>query len=141
VLGPVSLAILRYRLGQKSLIGSLFENFKWMPMFSIFFGGLSFHLTLAILSHLCSVDKQWGATSKEAQKSNFFVELPRIFKSFKYMYGVLVVIVGGMIYLGCFAPRGYDISGATAVVPLAVTVASHALLPFILNPSFMVFSY
>lgn len=110
-------------------------------MFSIFFGGLSFHLTLAICSHLMSIEKTWGATSKEVQKSNFFVELPKIFKSFKYMYGVLVIIIGGMVYLGCFAPRGYDVKGLTAVLPLAVTVVSHSILPFVLNPSFMIFSY
>lgn len=110
-------------------------------MFSIFFGGLSFHLTLAILAHLCSVDMQWGATAKTSQKSNFFIELPKIFKRFKYMYGVIVIIVGGMIYLGCFAPRGYEITGATSLTPLIVTVVSHAILPFVMNPSFMVFSY
>ena len=84
---------------------------------------------------------QWGATSKEAEKSNFFKELPKIFNSFKWMYLVLVIITGGMIYLGCFAPRGWEINGVTAVVPLAVTIVSDALLPFLLNPSIMVFSY
>jgi hypothetical protein len=110
-------------------------------MFSIFFGGLSFHLSCAILSHLCSIDMQWGATTKEAQKSNFFKELPKIFNSFKYMYAVLIIVTGGMIYLGCFAPRGWDISGYTAVVPLAVSVVSHAILPFALNPSVMIFNF
>jgi hypothetical protein len=51
------------------------------------------------------------------------------------------VITGGMIYLGTAAPRGWDIKGITAVVPMAVTVVSHALVPFVLNPSLMVFNY
>jgi len=84
---------------------------------------------------------QWGATSKEKENSNFFKELPKIFKNFKWMYLFIVAIVGGMIYLGCFAPRGWDINGATAIVPLAVTLGSHALVPFVLNPSLMIFSY
>jgi hypothetical protein len=54
-----------------------------MPIFSFFVGGLSFHLSGAVIAHLCSIDMQWGATSKEAEKSNFFKELPKIFKSFK----------------------------------------------------------
>jgi hypothetical protein len=141
LLGPISLAILRYRLGEKGLMASLLENFKWMPMFTVFFGGLSFHLSFAILSHLCSLNMQWGATAKEKDDSNFFKELPRIFKHFKWMYLVVLVIAGGMIYLGVWAPRGWDIKGITAVVPMAVTLVSHALLPFLLNPSVMIFSY
>lgn len=57
------------------------------------------------------------------------------------MYGFVVVIVGGMVYLGFFAPRGWEIRGVTAVFPLAYMVGSHALIPFLLNPSIMAFSY
>jgi hypothetical protein len=139
--GNITLSILRYRLGEKGLLASLIENFKWMPMFTIFFGGLSFHLTCAILSHLLSINMQWGATAKEKENSNFFKELPKIFTRFKWMYLFIVLIVGGMIYLGNFAPRGWDIKGTTAIVPLAVTIGSHALVPILLNPSLMIFSY
>jgi hypothetical protein len=123
------------------LVPALFENFKWMPMFTIFFGGLSFHLSCAILSHLCSINMQWGATAKEKVDSYFFKEVPKIFKTFKYMYIIILLIIGGMIYLGCFAPRGWEIKGVTAIVPLAVTIGSHALMPFLLNPSLMIMSY
>lgn len=51
-LGNVCLAILRYRLSEKGLIAALMENFKWMPMFAIFFGGISFHLFLALGAHM-----------------------------------------------------------------------------------------
>jgi hypothetical protein len=112
-----------------------------MPMFTIFFGGLSFHLNCAILAHLLHIDMQWGATAKEKENSNFFEEIPKIFKNFKWMYLFLAIITGIMIYLGTAAPRGWDIKGITAVVPMAVTVISHALVPFVLNPSLMVFNY
>ncbi|KAF2454646.1 glycosyl transferase family group 2-domain-containing protein [Lineolata rhizophorae] len=137
----VCLAILRYRLGEKSLWGALLENFKWMPMFTVFFGGLSFHLNLALLAHMFHIDMQWGATAKEVENSNFFKEIPKIFKSFKWMYITMVPIIGAMIYLGCYAPRGWEIQGATAVVPLAVQVGCHILMPFLLNPALMVFNY
>ncbi|KAF2430582.1 hypothetical protein EJ08DRAFT_238409 [Tothia fuscella] len=139
--GNLCLAILRYRLGDKPLVPALLENFKWMPMFTIFFGGLSFHLTCAILSHLLSINMQWGATAKEKVDSNFFEQVPKIFKTFKYMYIIIFFVIAGMIYLGCFAPRGWEIQGVTAIVPLAVTLVSHALMPFLLNPSLMVMSY
>jgi len=57
------------------------------------------------------------------------------------MYIIIFFVIAGMIYLGCFAPRGWEIKGVTAIVPLAVTLASHALTPFLLNPSLMVMSY
>jgi hypothetical protein len=104
-------------------------------------------------------DMQWGATAKEKVHSNFFMEIPKIFKSFKWMYLTLVPCIGGMIYLGtltslprhvllsayrflgCFAPKGWEITEIAAVVPMAMTLMSHALLPFLLNPSLMIFNY
>jgi hypothetical protein len=54
-MGNISLAILRYRLAEKGLWAGLVENFKWMPMFAIFFGGLPFHLNLALLAHMFKI--------------------------------------------------------------------------------------
>ncbi|THC88545.1 hypothetical protein EYZ11_012006 [Aspergillus tanneri] len=139
--GNVTLAIIRYRLGEKSLGPALLENFKWMPMFAIFFGGLSFHLSRAILAHMFSINMQWGTTAKEKINSNFFKEMPKIFQTFKWLYAVLLPLVLGMIYLGCFAPRGWEITSVAAVVPASVMVVSHAMLPVVLNPSLMVFNY
>ncbi|KAF2761334.1 hypothetical protein EJ05DRAFT_491960 [Pseudovirgaria hyperparasitica] len=141
LLGNVALAVLRYRLGEKALFPALLENFKWMPMFAVFFGGLPFHLNLAILAHMFKIDMQWGATAKEKENSNFFKEMPKIFNSFKWLYAILVPLVGGMIYLGCFAPRGWEINSIAAIVPMSITLASHALMPLMLNPSLMVFNY
>ncbi|EGE05575.1 hypothetical protein TEQG_04584 [Trichophyton equinum CBS 127.97] len=141
LLGNVTLAIIRSRLSEKSLWSALVENFKWMPMMAIFFGGVSFHLSLALLSHMFSIKMEWGATAKEKVDSNFFKEIPKIFKSFKWMYAILIPLIGGMIYLGNFAPRGWEIKEVAAVVPMAVTLSLHALLPLLLNPSLMIFNY
>lgn len=127
--GNVALAVLRHRLGEKGFLSSLLENFKWMPLFAVFFGGLSFHLNLALLAHMFSINMEWGATAKEAENSNFFQEMPKIFKSFKWMYACTIPLIGVMIFFGCFAPRGWEIRGFTATVPLAVNLASHILLP------------
>jgi hypothetical protein len=140
-MGNLSLAILRYRLSEKTLWGALIENFKWMPVFAIFFGGLSFHVAFAILSQMFRINMQWGTTAKEKVDSNFFKEVPKIFKGFKWMYAIVLPLVGGMIYLGLFAPRGWEIKEIAAVIPMAVTLASHALLPLLLNPSLMIFNY
>jgi hypothetical protein len=30
---------------------------------------------------------------------------------------IMIAMIGGMIYLGCFAPHGWEITGLTAVLP------------------------
>lgn len=141
VSGPFALAVIRYRSGEKPLLSALLENFKWMPMMTVFFGGISFHVSNAILAHLFHVDMQWGSTSKEKEDSNFFQEMPRIFKTFKYMYLILLLLVGGMVYLGAFAPPDWAIDDFTVIVPLSINVGLHALVPLVLNPSLMIFNY
>lgn len=141
IMGHIALAALRYRTGERSLLGSLCENFKWTPMLTVFFGGLSFHVTTALLAHLFHIDMQWGATSKEKENSNFFQEIPKILKTFKWMYVFLILVAAGMVYLGKFAPKGWEIQDFTAIVPLAINLVSHALTPLVLNPSLMVFNY
>jgi len=48
----------------------------------IFFGGLSIHISQAILAHLFSYNITWGATKKEVERSNFWMEVPKILKRF-----------------------------------------------------------
>jgi cellulose synthase/poly-beta-1,6-N-acetylglucosamine synthase-like glycosyltransferase len=116
-MSSVCFAIMRYRIGEASLLGAFFENVKWMPFFCIFFGGISFHVFLAICSHMFSINMSWGATAKEKDNSNFFAEIPKIWKRFKWMYMFMILMIAAMIYLGCFAPHGWEINGVTAVVP------------------------
>ncbi|GAB7332674.1 hypothetical protein MBLNU13_g04427t1 [Cladosporium sp. NU13] len=141
ILGQVALALLRYRTGERSLLGSLVENFKWSPLMTCFFGGVAFHISLALLAHLFHIDMQWGATSKEKKDSNFFQEIPFLVKTYKWMYICIIIVVGGMIYLGAFAPADWRINDFTAIVPLSLNLVFHALVPLVLNPSLMVFNY
>ena len=48
----------------------------------VFFGGLSIHISQAILAHLFSYNITWGATKKEVERSNFWKEVPKILKRF-----------------------------------------------------------
>ncbi len=79
-LGNVALAVLRYRVGERSLLRALLENFKWTLLLAIFLGGLSLHVSQAILAHMFEVNMTWGATAKEAEFSNFFIEVPKVLK-------------------------------------------------------------
>lgn len=79
-LGNFALAVLRYRLKERSLLGAMAENFRWVLMFMIFLGGLSLHLSAALLAHMFEIDVVWGTTSKELELSNFFTEVPKILR-------------------------------------------------------------
>ncbi|KAL6252468.1 hypothetical protein RBB50_000187 [Rhinocladiella similis] len=146
-LGNLALAIMRYRIEEKTLGSALYENFRWIPLLTVFLGGISLHVSQAILSHLFSVDMSWGATSKEATDTSFFKEVPVILRKFRLTFVFCVVLSLGMIIvagigpLGAFVPYDWQISFFTAIWPLATVVASHALLPLVLNPGLMQFTF
>jgi hypothetical protein len=130
---PLAFAMLRHRLGQTVFFWSTIETIKWTPMFILFFGGISLHLSSALLCHFFSIKMEWTATAKELEKQGFRVGLDKIFRDFKWMYLFSIPVIGGMIYLGTNAPRGWQIKDFAAIVPLANQIGCHALLPFALG--------
>ncbi|CAI6096655.1 unnamed protein product [Clonostachys chloroleuca] len=142
-LGNVALAIMRYRIGERNILYSLFENFKWTFMLAIFLGGLSLHVSQALLSHMFEINMTWGATSKEAEFSNFFIEIPKVLKKFKFSMIFALVFVVGMVILAVapFVPHDWRITDFVAILPMATVAASHFLLPIALNPALMTFSW
>ncbi|KAI9458089.1 glycosyl transferase family group 2-domain-containing protein [Russula earlei] len=142
--GNIGYTLLEYRLGQRSLASSFLENITWIPFFFFFFGGLSIHLSQALLAHLFSYNIMWGATKKEVERSNFFIEVPRILRRFWlsltisfFIFAMMVVLSTDLVPLGWQVP-GYDWA---VIFPLAVVAGSHILFPIVLNPWLMIFSY
>jgi hypothetical protein len=90
ILGNVALAAMRYRCGEKTLFGALLENFKWTLMMAIFFGGLSIHISSALLAHMFEIDMTWGATGKEAEFSNFWIEVPKVLKEVRAPFNISI---------------------------------------------------
>ncbi|PNS18232.1 hypothetical protein CAC42_7601 [Sphaceloma murrayae] len=133
ILSPIAFAMLRYRMGQATYIDALCTCIKWMPLFILFFGGLSFHICKALLCHFLSINIEWTTTAKELEKTGFKVGLDKVVRDFWHMYVILIPIAGGMIYCALYAPRGYLITDFTVIVPLANAVGCHALLPFVLG--------
>lgn len=142
-LGNIALAVMRYRIGERSLLYALYENFKWTIMLAIFLGGLSLHVSQALLSHMFEIDMSWGATAKEAEFSNFFIEVPKVLKKFKFSMAFALTAIVGMIILavGPFIPHDWVIRDFVAILPMATVSASHFLLPLALNPALMTFSW
>ncbi|KAH0443358.1 glycosyltransferase family 2 protein [Colletotrichum camelliae] len=141
LVGNLSLAILRYRLGERSLLSALWENFKWMPIFTVFLGGISLHVSKALLCHFFEIDIQWGATSKEVENCNFLEEIPKIIKSFAgtfvFCFGATALIICGYYVF----PVEWQIRTFATIYPLCVTTFSHFALPVLLNPALMKFTF
>ncbi|MCJ1373764.1 hypothetical protein MMC20_004993 [Loxospora ochrophaea] len=140
-LGNIALAVLRYRIEAKTLPAALVENFKWIPLLVIFLGGVSLHVSQALLSHMFSIDMSWGATSKEADNTTFFEEIPKLLKKFKFMFLFCLVTIAGIVCLATIAPPFWKINFFTAIFPLAMSVFTHMMLPIALNPNLMLFTW
>ncbi|GAO51991.1 hypothetical protein G7K_6079-t1 [Saitoella complicata NRRL Y-17804] len=141
-LGNVALAIMRYRIGERTFLYAFYENFKWIFMLAIFLGGLSLHVSAALLSHMLEYNLQWGATGKEVTITNFWIELPKILKQFKYsfLFGLLSIITM-CIMASPVIPYQWRITDFIAIVPLSTVISSHLLMPLVLNPAITSFSY
>lgn len=108
---------------------------------TIFLGGLSLHVSQALLCHFFSVDMVWGATAKEVEEVNFLEEIPRLLRRFKGTF-VWCILMTALIICGYFVfPGQWRIVHLASIWPLAWTVGCHFLLPVVLNPALMVFSW
>ena len=97
-----------------------------------FFGGLSIHLSQALLAHLFSYNIQWGATKKEVERSNFWLEIPKILKRFWIALVIsLTLAVAMIIFSTSLMPPAWQIpSWNWAVIfPLAIVIGCHVLFP------------
>ncbi|KAF5353817.1 hypothetical protein D9758_010571 [Tetrapyrgos nigripes] len=142
--GNVAYTVLEYRLGQRNILSSFLENVMWIPFFFFFFGGLSVHLSTALLAHLFSYNITWGATTKEVERSNFFLEVPKIWKRYWPVLIGCFITIAGMIVLSLeVIPAGWRIPGTSwaVILPLALVTAQHVVFPIVLNPWLMIFSY
>lgn len=86
----------------------------------------------------------WGATKKEVERSNFWLEVPKILKRFWLAFVICIGIFVAMAILSTdIVPPGWQIPGWewAVILPLTVTAGCHILFPIVLNPWFMIFSY
>ena len=140
-LGNVSLAVLRYRTGEKNIFAALLENVSWIPLLFIFLGGLSLHVSKALLCHMFSIDITWGATNKEAEDIPFFEEIPRLLRTFKGTFIMCIALTMLMVALALIVPYEWRIDFLTAIFPLALVTFGHFALPTLLNPGLMRFTW
>ena len=87
-----------------------------------FFGGLSIHLSQALLAHMFSYNITWGATKKEVERSNFWLEVPKILKRFWLSLVICTLICVAMVIFSTeLVPIGWRIFSWdwAVIVPLA----------------------
>ncbi|KAI9729930.1 MAG: hypothetical protein M1818_008370 [Claussenomyces sp. TS43310] len=146
LLSNISLAVLRYRLHERSLLQALCENARHILFLLLFFSGISLHLSRALLSYLLGIPMQWSTTAKEATDSNFFAEVPKLarFRGTFIFCLALTVMMIVMAWENGPVPWEWQITGKQgfiAVWPLAWMVACHAAVPVVLNPKLMLFKW
>ena len=139
--GNVALAILRYRIKERTLISAFVENFKWIPLLTVFLGGISLHVSQALLSHMFSINMTWGATAKEAENTTFFTEIPKLLRKFRFTFIFCLACSGAMIALAQFVPPLWRIDLFIAIWPLGTLIFGHFFLPIALNPGLMLFTW
>lgn len=140
-LGNIALAVLRYRAEDAPLISSLWTNFKWVVLLTIFLGGVSLHVSQALLCHMFSIDMSWGATAKELVDTTFFEEVNKALRKYKVTFIWCIIMAAAMVYFARFGPPFWRIDFFTAIWPLATVVLSHFLLPIVLNPGLMLLTF
>ncbi|KAJ6560629.1 glycosyl transferase family group 2-domain-containing protein [Mycena vulgaris] len=140
--GNLGVTALEYRLGRRNFFTAVIENLRWLPFFSVFFGGLSIHLCTAILAHVFSYDMTWGSTVKEVKQSNFWIEVPRIWKNFRLSFIVYFTGISMMLlFTSSLVPFGWQIQANYALsIPVCLAIGCHIGLPIILNPWLMIIS-
>lgn len=137
LIGNLALAILRYRIQESPLWLGLVQNAKFIPLLTVFLGGVSLHVSQALVCHFCSVDVEWGATTKEHTRVTFFQAIRDVARKFKWSLGLCVGVAVGMVVLGFGVPLEWRVRDVVAWWPLLTVVVNHALLPVVVNPQWM----
>lgn len=133
LVSPIAYNYLLMRMRKRNFFAGLWETIKWMPLFMIFFGGISIHLSKAILCHFLSIKMEWNSTAKELEATGFFIGMDKILKDFKYMYIIVLLLTGVLIYMALYAPQGWQIVNFSMIVPVANQLGCHFLLPLALG--------
>ena len=108
---------------------------------TVFMGGISIHVSQAILSHAFGIDMSWGSTNKEVDDAGFFEEAPLVFKRFKWTFLFCFATAAGMACCATIVPWNWRINEFTAIYPLCTVIVGHFLTPIVLNPALMLLQW
>lgn len=58
---------------------------------------MSYHTAMALLAHPLNINMTWSATVKESQESTILTELPAIFKRYRIVFTICLLLSAMMI--------------------------------------------
>lgn len=142
-LGLVGQILAKFRSRWYTLGQAMREHLTWLPFMIVFFTGLSYHVCTAVLAHPFGYNMTWGSTNKSLDDSNFFIELPAIFKKYWKMLIVCVATVAGFIVIETtLLPIQWQLHGGATVLFCPLWIAgAHILYHVALNPQLLRFSF
>lgn len=136
--GTIALGVLRYRSGEAGILASIY-NLRWIPLLTVLLGGLSLHISQAIVCHFFSIDMQWEATSKEVENLSFVMALRVVWRRFKWTFLFCFTMTTVMLVCRFALPEDWQIKTLVACWPIGTVILNHFLLPLVLNPQLMTF--
>jgi hypothetical protein len=79
---------------------------------------------------------------EEVEFRNFFIEVPKVVKRFKFIvsFALLSIVVMIVLATASFVPYDWRIKDFAAILPMATVMGSHLMLPIVLNTALMTFS-
>ncbi len=98
-------------------------------------------MSAALISHLVGYNMTWSTTVKTVEKSNFFLQIPIIWKRFwpqlVFFWGCVIAVI---LTSSSLMPSQWRVNDIEVFVPMGLVAGSHILWPFVLNPWFLSFS-
>jgi hypothetical protein len=141
--GNITTIILIYLRAYKSnsLVLIILQQLKFVPVVSLFFSGILYHIFNGLARHMFGMAAEWGATTKEMEVVEysltlFFTEVRDTIKRFWFMYILVVLYSLGWAVWYLLGPDWLEWSGI-AMLPFVVMIVSHAFMPILLNPNAM----
>jgi hypothetical protein len=141
IMGNLSLGWLRYRVEDRNVFSALGENIKWVPMLTVFLGGISIHVSQALMAHFFSIDMEWGSTSKEVEDISFLEAMRHVARKFKWTFLFCIGMSTAMLVCAFAIQRDWQIRLLIACWPMGTVIVTHFLLPIVLNPQLMRFTW
>lgn len=115
---------------------NVWNELKWIPMFTLFFSGTMFHMTESGFRYMFDLESSWGATHKDPSKSEISVitSLKDTITEYRVMYGSLACVLGSYMYMHHIWAPSVRTSWS-----LYYYVASHMIAPILFDPSVISF--
>jgi hypothetical protein len=122
--------------GKNNIVEIVWNEVKWVPIISLFFNSILFHMTTASFTYFFDMKVVWGATLKEAVDMDCWTALKQTLQAYRNEYILFTVLVMGYAY--CLVQFDIGMYQGWSVISYS---AGHLLGPILLNPHIMSFSH